>query len=199
MSVVDGTKSAGYDYGTEGVARSPVSLEELRELETAAGLGDEERRYLRLAGEVLADQAEAMVDAWRARMGAQEQLAKWFYGPDGKPDERYKAAIKPRFVRWVIDLCTRPFDQAWLDYQEEIGRRHAPDGKNATDEAQTPPLVPLRYVLAFSAIVVTSAREFLARKGHSTEDVERMHAAWTKAVMLTITLWARPYAKEGLW
>jgi len=49
------------------------------------------------------------------------------------------------------------------------------------------------------AIVVTSAREFLARKGHSAEDVERMHAAWTKAVMLTIALWARPYAKEGLW
>jgi protoglobin len=189
----------GYAYGSEHVARSPVSLEELRELETATGLTEEDRRYLRLAGDVLADQAEAMVDAWRAKMGAQEQLAKWFYDLDGKPDERYKAAIKPRFVQWVSDLCMRPYDQAWLDYQEEIGRRHAPDGKNVTDHAQTPPLVPLRYVVAFSAVVITTARGFLASKGHSPEDVERMHAAWTKSVTLTISLWARPFAKEGLW
>lgn len=197
MNVARGTDIAGYDYGS--AARSPVSLEELRELEQAAGLTEDDRRYLLLAGEVLSDQAEAMVDAWRARMGAQEQIAKSFYGPDGKPDERYKAAIKPRFVQWVIDLCTRPYDQAWLDYQEEIGRRHAPEGKNATDHAQTPNYVPLRYLVVFSAVLITTAREFLARKGHAAEDVERMHAAWTKSVMLTISLWARPFAKEGLW
>jgi hypothetical protein len=28
-----------------------------------------------------------------------------------------KVSRSPRFVRWVVDLVTRPFDQAWLDYQ----------------------------------------------------------------------------------
>jgi len=199
MSIAPDTNIGGYDYGSERVAPSRVTLEELRELEQAAGLTEDDRRYLRLAGEVLSDQAEAMVDAWRARFLHQEELARWFYDPDGKADERYKAAIKPRFVRWVIDSCTRPYDQAWLDYQNEIGRRHTPERKNATDRAQTPALVPLRYVVAFAAVVITTAKEFLARKGHSPEDVERMHAAWTRSVMLSISLWSRPYAKQGWW
>ncbi len=34
----------GYDYGTDKVARSPVTLEDLRELEEASGFTDEDRR-----------------------------------------------------------------------------------------------------------------------------------------------------------
>ena len=44
-----------------------------------------------------------------------------------------------------------PHDQAWLDYQEEIGLRHTRAKKNRTDNAQTPPHIPLRYLLAFTA------------------------------------------------
>jgi hypothetical protein len=190
---------AGYDYGTDKVPTSPVTMPDLAKVEESAGLTGEDRRYLAMAGEVLADQAEKMVDSWRARIGKQEHLARWFFGPDGKPDERYKAAVKPRFVQWVIDTCTRPYDQAWLDYQDEIGRRHTPEKKNRTDGVQAPPVVPLRYVLAFTAVVITTSKEFLAAKGHSPSDVDGMHAAWTKAVLLSLALWSRPYAKEGLW
>jgi hypothetical protein len=190
---------AGYDYGTDHVPHSPVTADELRQLEESTGFSAEDRRYLALAGEVLADQAEQMVDVWRARLGEQEHLARWFDGPDGKPDERYKAAVKQRFVQWVIDTCTRPHDRAWLDYQDEIGRRHTPEKKNRTDGAQAPPLVPLRYVVGFTAIVLTTSRDFLAAKGHPPEQVEGMYSAWTKAVLLTLALWSRPYAKEGLW
>ena len=77
--------------------------------------------------------------------------------------------------------------------------RHTPSKKNVTEGAHTPELVPLRYLLAFTAVVITTARDFLARKGHSAADVERMHAAWTKAVLLSVTLWSRPYAKQDLW
>lgn len=194
------TKSiAGYDYGAGTLPRSPITMEEFGKLEQSAEFTADDRRNLALAGEVLADQAEKMVDAWRARIGAQEHLAKCFFSPDGKPDERYKAAVKPRFVQWVIDVCTRPYDQTWLDYQEEIGRRHTPERKNQTDGVEAPPVVPLRYVLAFAAVIITSSKEFLASKGHSAEQVEGMHTAWTKAVMLTLALWSRPYAIDELW
>jgi hypothetical protein len=43
------------------------------------------------------------------------------------------------------------------------------------------------------------AKEFLAKKGHSMADVERMQQAWAKSVVLTLTLWSRPYVREGLW
>jgi hypothetical protein len=188
----------GYDYGSPRVPRSAVTLDDLRQLEQAAGFTEADCQALRRAAEVLSDRAEQMVDAWRARIAAQPELARWFFDPQGRPDEEYKAAVKRRFVQWVRDACTRPRDQAWLDYQEEIGRRHTPAGKNRTDGANTPPLVSLRYLLAFAA-VVSSIRPFLAGKGHGPEEVEAMQAAWGKALLVQVALWSRPYTQEGLW
>jgi hypothetical protein len=189
----------GYDYGTASAAHSPVTVDELRILEKTVGWTETDGDALAMAAEVLAGQEEAMVDSWRSIIGEHEHLAKWFFGPDGKPDEAYKAAVKKRFVRWVTDLCRQEHGQAWLDYQEEIGLRHTPAKKNQTDGAQTPDVVPLRYLVAFTSVVITTAKEFLEKKGHSSEEVERMHAAWTKAVLLTLALWSRPYTKERLW
>jgi hypothetical protein len=77
--------------------------------------------------------------------------------------------------------------------------RHTRAKKNTTEEAHTPDVVPLRYVWAFAGPVISGAREFLASKSHSAAEVERMHEAWAKSVLLTLTLWARPYVKDGLW
>jgi hypothetical protein len=189
----------GYTYGTDAVARSPLSLDDLARLEQTVTLTEEDQWSLRLAGDVLEDQAEDLVGAWRDVIAARPHLAHYFTGPDGRPDERYKAAVKRRFVRWVIDTCRRPHDRAWLDYQEETGLRHTSARKNWTDSTQTPPFVPLRYLLAFGAVVITTVRPFLAKGGHSPEEVERMADAWCKAVVLQLTLWSRPYAKGDEW
>src|SRR3954471_22865202 len=98
----------GYEYGSSRVARSPVTLSELRALEHSVGWTAQDAEALRMAAEVLSDQAEALVGSWRAQIAAHPHLAKWFPGADGKPDAAYKAAVKKRFVRWVIDTCTRP-------------------------------------------------------------------------------------------
>lgn len=189
----------GYDFGSQTVARSPVSMDELRQLEMTVGWTDEDRAVLQRVGGYLQANAEALVDAWRARIAAQPHLARWFFGPDGGPDEDYKTRVKRRFVQWVIDTCVRPHDQAWLDYQEEIGLRHTPAKKNRTDHAQTPPVVPLRYVLAFSGIVLTTAREFVADRTLAEGDLLRFQDAWSKAVLLHVTLWSRPYVQNNLW
>jgi len=187
----------GYDYGAVG--RSPVTLEDLQRLQQTMGFDESDRSALLAAGEILQPQAEAMVDEWRAIIGKHEHLGRWFFGPDGKPDDEYKASVKRRFVRWIVDLCSRPFDQAWLDYQHEIGLRHTPARKNVTDGAHTPSHVPLRYVLAFAIPVIQSVRPRLQQAGLSGEHLERMCAAWAKAVTLSLTLWSEPYTKDGLW
>src|SRR5438270_2805674 len=187
----------GYDYGKPNIARSPVTLDELRQLEATVGWTDEDARLLEQHGEIFRDHAEEMVDTWRAVIGSQPHLAKWFFTPEGKPDEAYKAAVKKRFVQWVLDVAFRPHDQAWLDYQEEIGLRHTPAKKNSTDGAHTPNVVPLRYLLGFVPVVVMSTRKFFV----AVPDAERqkLEDAWTKAVQLHVTLWSRPYVKEDLW
>ena len=190
---------AGYDYGRPAIARSPVSLEELRQLEATVGWSTEDAAVLERHGQLFRDKAEQMVDSWRAVIGAQPHLAKWFFGPDGKPDDDYKARVKQRFVQWVLDACFRPHDQAWLDYQQEIGLRHTPEKKNQTDGAQTPPLVPLRFLMGFGPVVAITTRKFFVEAGIRDEELNNLQDAWAKAVQLQITLWSRPYVKEGLW
>jgi hypothetical protein len=87
-------------------------------------------------------------------------------------------------------------DQAWLDYQQEIGLRHTPAKRNMTDRAATPPQVPLRYLIAFMAPVMETVRHQLQSKGLAPADVDRLHAAWTKAVILSIALWIPGQARD---
>lgn len=190
---------AGYDYGQAGAAHSPLSIEELRQLEATVGWTAEDAKVLQRHENLFRENAEKMVDSWRAVIGAQPHLVKWFFGPDGKPDDGYKASVKKRFVQWVVDACCRPHDQAWLDYQEEIGLRHTPEKKNQTDGVRTPPVVPLRFLIAFASVVAITTRKFFVDAGIRNEELTKLQDAWSKAVQLHITLWSRPYVKEGLW
>ena len=45
--------------------------------------------------------------------------------------------------------------------------------------------------------ITATLKPFLAKKGHSREDVEKMHQAWVKSVLLQVILWSYPYVKDG--
>ncbi len=187
----------GYGFGSLASAESPISLEDLAQLEQTVGWTAEDERILRERSELFRSQAERMVDTWRAVIAAQPHLSRWFAGPDGKPDDTYKAAVKRRFVQWVVDVAARPHDQTWLNYQEEIGLRHTPEKKNQADGRHTPAFVPLRYMLAFIP-VVTNVQQFFDPAIADPEERVALERAWTKAVHLHVTLWSRPYTREGL-
>jgi hypothetical protein len=38
-------------------------------------------------------------------------------------------------------------------------------------------------------------RDFLAKGGRPTAEVDAMHQAWFKAVTLSVALWSQPYAE----
>jgi hypothetical protein len=184
----------GYTYGQPHAARSPASSEDLELLKRSVLFTEEDERYLRMAGEVLADQVEDVLDVWYGFVASHPHLVRYFAGPDGEPDADYLARVRARFGQWIRDLCGRPWDREWLDYQEEIALRHTPAKKNQTDGAQAPDYVPLRYLVAFVYPITATVRDFLARRGHGPEDVEKMHQAWFKGVTLSVALWSRPYA-----
>src|SRR5437588_570861 len=83
---------SGYTYGTAEVATSPISLEELDLLKQSVGFNGDDERYLRLAGEVLADQAAEVIARWRGVVAAHPHLARYSEGPGGHPDAHYSAA-----------------------------------------------------------------------------------------------------------
>lgn len=166
-----------------------MTLDELRDLEAAVDIQPDDAELLRRAAPLLGEHGMEMVTTWRGILGAQPHLAKYSAHPDGTPNPGYAAASKPRFAQWVRDVCTREHDQAWLDDQYEIGRRHTSDAKNLTDHADSVHTIPMRYVVGFIAPTVQVGREVLATQ-FSGEELDRIHAAWTRAVVLHVTVWS---------
>jgi hypothetical protein len=193
------TTIAGYTYGTEQVAKSPITLEEFEKLKQAVLFGPEDEKYLRMAGEVLADQVEEVLDVWYGFVGSHPHLLYYFTDGRDNPNSEYLAAVRKRFGQWILDTCKRPYDQAWLNYQQEIGLRHHRTKKNQTDNVTSVPIVHHRYMVAFIYPITATIKPFLAKKGHSAEEVDKMYQAWFKSVVLQVALWSAPYVKEGDW
>jgi Protoglobin len=194
---VSQTDIPGYTYGTDTVPRSPVSLEELRLLRATLLLGEDDLAALRRSGELLEPRVEEILDVWYGFVGANPHLLAAFSDPDGQPDQAYLAAVRRRFGRWILDTARADYDQAWLDYQHEIGLRHHRSGKNRTDGARAADHIPLRYVLALLVPITTTLKPFLAEGGAEADEVEAMQQAWVKAVLLQVILWSHPYVRDG--
>jgi hypothetical protein len=183
----------GYTYGTSQVAPSPLTLEDLDNLKKAVLFTEEDERYLRMAGEVLADQIEEVLDVWYGFVGSHPHLVYYFTDGKGNANAEYLAAVRKRFGQWILDTCNRPYDKDWLNYAHEIGLRHHRTKKNQTDGVNSVPVVNYRYMVAFIYPITATIKPFLAKKGHSAEEVEKMHQAWFKSVVLQVALWSAPY------
>jgi Protoglobin len=186
----------GYLYGSGELERSPVNEDDLALLKQTVLFGDEDERHLRMAGEVLRDQVEDVLDVWYGFVAAHAHLVRYFADSDGHPIDDYLTRVRARFGQWIRDLCECPWDRAWLDYQEEIALRHTRAKKNRTDGVDAPDRIPLRYLVAFVYPITATVREFLEKKGHDEAEVDAMHQAWFKAVTVSVALWSRPYAGD---
>ena len=186
----------GYTLGTAAVSRSPVTLADFEAMKASALFGEEDVRYLRMSHDVVKDQVEAILDVWYGFVGNHDFLLAYFSTPDG-PDADYLARVRARFGQWILDTCRAEYDESWLAYQEEIARRHYQD-KNKTDGVEgAPPFIHFRYVNALIYPIFATIRPFLEKGESDPAEVERMHQAWLKAVLLQVTLWSQPYLREG--
>jgi len=188
----------GYTYGQPQLARSPITLQEVELLKQALLLGDDDIRYLRMSHDVLKGQTDQVLDVWYGFVASHPQLVYYFGKKQGgQPDGDYLAAVRKRFGQWILDTASANYDQKWLDYQYEIGRRHHRTGKNVTDGAKSVDNISFRYIPALIYPITTTLKPFLAKSGQSAEEVEKMHQAWVKAVLLQVILWSQPYVKDG--
>ena len=98
----------------------------------------------------------------------------------------------------MLDTCFRPYDQDWLNYQQEIALRHTTIKKNKTDNVQSVPTIHLRDIIAFTAVISDPdiIKPFLAAKGHPSTDVDRMYQAWRRSILLQVALWTEPYTNS---
>jgi hypothetical protein len=173
-------------------------MEEFQQMEETALFTNEDVQYLRLSWDVLRDQVDAVLDVWFNFITSHPFLA-WTYSrtSDGQLDQRYLAASRQRFAQWIEATAQATYDQQWLNYQYEIGRRHHRTAKNKTDNVDAVEIVPFRFIPPLIVPVVATLKPFLAKKGHSPDQVAKMQQSWLKSVLLQVTLWSQPYIKEG--
>ncbi|MFM0197942.1 protoglobin domain-containing protein [Paraburkholderia strydomiana] len=188
----------GYSYGMAEIVPSAVSLQQLEDLKATVGFTEDDKRYLLLAGEVLADQTHDVVLRWRSGIIAGiPHLARHSRANDGGPLPDYLAKSNLRFEQWILDTCFRPYDRDWLDYQQEIALRHTSLKKNQTDQVESTSHVPLRDIIGFVAVINETIKPYLASKSHSNAEVEKMHRAWCKSIQLQMALWAGTYVNAS--
>lgn len=188
----------GYTLGQPSVPRAPISLADFELLKKTVLLGDEDIAALKASAPILSDQTDAILDVWYGFVASQPQLVQFFGdAKTGAPNGEYLGAVRKRFGQWIMDTANANYDQRWLDYQFEIGRRHHRGGKNKTDHVASVPNISYRYVPALLYPVTATLKPFLAKKGASPEQVEKMQQAWIKSVLLQVILWSEPYIKSG--
>ena len=192
------TAIPGYRLGDPSLPASPLSVADLATLKASLLFGAEDIDALRRAREIVKDQVEAILDVWYGFVaGNPHLLAAFCDAKTGAPIAAYLAAVRRRFGQWILDTCGANYDQAWLAWADEIGRRHHRSGKNKTDGVAAAPHIPMRHLLALTIPISLTMKPFLAKTGASAAEVDAMHAAWTKAVLLQAILWSRPYTKDG--
>lgn len=187
----------GYTYGNDRLQRSPVTLDDFEKLKATVLLGDDDLKALRESRAVLEPQVDEVLDVWYGFVGSQPHLLAYFSNASGEPDGDYLQKVRERFGQWILDTADARYDQAWLDYQYEIGRRHHRVGKNRTDDADAVNHIHYRYVPALLYPVTATLRPFLEKGDHSSEEVDAMHQAWIKSVLLQVILWSHPYIRDG--
>lgn len=188
----------GYRLGDPSLPASPVSTQQFEELKASLLFGPEDVAALKRAHDGLKPQIDAILDVWYGFVGGNPRLLRYFSDPaTGAPVGPYLDGVRKRFGQWILDTCRADYGAAWLAYQDEIGKRHHRVGKNKTDGVKAAPHIPMSQLLALAIPISVTMKPFLAKTGASADDVEAMHAAWTKSVLLQAILWARPYAKDG--
>jgi hypothetical protein len=123
----------GYGLGASDIPRSPITLDEWETLKKSALFSEEDVVYLRLSEGVLADQVDDLLKTWRGIIFDHPHLRAYDEDPTThEVDAEYAKAVARRFGQWVLNTARAKYDQAWLDYQYEIGLRHHRTKKNKT-------------------------------------------------------------------
>ncbi len=196
-SFASAQKIPGYTHGQK-LTKSPISLEVLAEIKKSLLFTAEDEKYLRMSRQVLEPQVEEVLDVWYGFVASNPHLVYYFSNAQTKkPDGEYLGRVRKRFGRWILDTANANYDQNWLNYQYQIALRHHRTGKNKTDNAPSVPHIHFRHLVALHYPITATLKPFLAKGGHSAEDVEKMHQAWIKSVQLQVILWSYPYVKDG--
>lgn len=183
-------------HGTAGPdnPQSPPDAQTLVRLKRMLLFTNEDEQYLIMAGNILVNHTEEILNNWYDFILKNNYLA-YYFARDGVPDLDYLQTLRPHFHQWIIDLCTRQEGNSWWQFEERIAAQL--QLKPVSDGHMEPlPLIYLRYLSTFIYPVSEAGRPYLSAHNHPVAEVERMQQAWFKAISFSVLLWVYPEARQ---
>jgi hypothetical protein len=108
---------------------------------------------------------EDVLDFWHGFVAFRSHLVHYFAGnSDSQPGASYLGAVRKRLGQWILDTASANYDQPWLDYQAEIGRRPHRGAKYKTDGAASADNIAHRYLPALFYPITATLKPFLAKR-----------------------------------
>ncbi|MCA9625492.1 MAG: protogloblin ApPgb, partial [Myxococcales bacterium] len=121
----------GYRYRDTTLTPSSIEPQVFAAMKEAALFGDDDIRALRRSGPILEPRIEEILDVWYGFVGSKPFLLEHFSHRDTRePIGDYLGRVRARFGQWIRDTAAADYDDTWLAWQLEIGRRHHRVGKN---------------------------------------------------------------------
>jgi hypothetical protein len=152
---------------------------------------NEDEQYLIMAGAILAEHTEDILNNWYDYILKNNYLA-FYFTRDGAPDLDYLQSLRPHFRQWITDMCTRQEGNTWWQFEERIAAQLQLKPSSGGDDMAPLPMEYLRYLSTFIYPVAEAGRPYLSRHGHPAAEVERMQQAWFKAISFSVLLWVYP-------
>ena len=200
MAVLYKSNIKGYIYGKPEVPKAKITMQEFQLLLDSALWTKEDEENRKILGEIIKENMNDILNAIVNYFGSKEYLLYYFKDETGTTTiSEYVNNTVDRLAQWLLDICFRPLDESFINYNYLIGLRHTEIGKGKADNVKTIPHIPLRYMVTCIFPVTAVLKSFIAKKIDDPVLVDKLYHTWFKLQVITTALFLIPYTKEGWW
>jgi len=190
----------GYIYGSQEVPKLKITKQELEQLLDSALWTNEDEENRKILGEIIKENMNEILNKIVSYFGSREYLIYYFKDKQGVTTiTEYVNNTVDRLAQWLLDICFRPIDENFVNYQYLIGIRHTYDGKGKADNIESIQHIPMRYMITCIFSVTSVLKEYIEKKLEDPKLVDRLYNTWFKLQVITTALFCAHYAKEGWW
>src|SRR5215207_8553532 len=116
---------AGYEFGARSVVRSPLGIEDLDLLKQTVLFGKEDEEYLRIAGGVLEDQVEDVLDVWYGFVGDHPHLIRYFSDAEGQDRKSTRLNSSHEWISYAVFCLKKKKNEGIPAYYPQFGVEQA--------------------------------------------------------------------------
>jgi len=200
MAVQYKSEIKGYIYGKPEVPKAKITIQEFQLMLDSVLWTKEDEENRKILGEIIKENMNDILNAIVNYFGSKEYLLYYFKDKTGTTTvSEYVNNTVDRLAQWLLDLCFRPLDENFINYNYLIGLRHTEIEKGKADNVGTIPHIPLRYMVTCVFPITAVLKSFIEKKVDDPVIVDKLYHTWFKLQVITTALFLIPYTKEGWW